>query len=81
MAPHDDQEVTAPSAATNPRAMPHALSMVYGGGAFGIVYGLGVAPGLTDAGIAVASAPALGCTSTAGCGQPRRSTPPPRPTT
>jgi len=39
----------------------HPLSMVYGGGGvYGIAYGLGVAHGLADAGIPVASAPALG---------------------
>lgn len=40
---------------------PHALSVVYGGGGvFGIAYGAGVAHGLAQAGIDVASAPALG---------------------
>jgi predicted acylesterase/phospholipase RssA len=40
---------------------PHALSVVYGGGAvFGIAYGAGVARGLAAAGLPVATAPALG---------------------
>ena len=40
---------------------PHPLSIVYGGGGvFGIAYGAGVAHGLSQAGIDVASAPALG---------------------
>jgi len=40
---------------------PHALSVVYGGGGvFGIAYGAGVAHGLAQAGIDVASARALG---------------------
>lgn len=39
----------------------HQLALVYGGGgAFGIAFGLGVAHGLRDAGIPVATAPALG---------------------
>lgn len=39
----------------------HPLSMVYGGGgAFGIGFNLGVAQGLTETGLAVATAPALG---------------------
>lgn len=39
----------------------HPLSMVYGGGGvFGIAYNVGVAHGLTAAGVAVADAPALG---------------------
>jgi NTE family protein len=42
-------------------ARPHPLAMVYGGGGvFGIAYGAGVALGLAEAGIPVASAPALG---------------------
>jgi predicted acylesterase/phospholipase RssA len=39
----------------------HRLSMVFGGGGvYGIAYGLGVAHGLSQAGIPVASAPSLG---------------------
>ncbi len=39
----------------------HPLAMVYGGGGvFGIAYGIGVAHGLAESGIPVASAPALG---------------------
>lgn len=39
----------------------HPLAMVYGGGGvFGIAYGAGVAHGLAEQGIAVASAPSLG---------------------
>lgn len=42
-------------------AVPHQLSVVYGGGGvFGIAFGLGVAHGLAAAGIDVAGAPALG---------------------
>ncbi|MEZ5179521.1 MAG: patatin-like phospholipase family protein [Acidimicrobiales bacterium] len=40
---------------------PHPLSVVYGGGGvFGIAYGLGVANGLADVGVPVATAPSLG---------------------
>jgi NTE family protein len=40
---------------------PHPLAIVYGGGGvFGIAYGAGVAHGLSQVGIDVASAPALG---------------------
>jgi predicted acylesterase/phospholipase RssA len=42
-------------------AGPHALSMIYGGGGvFGIGYCIGVAHGLAEGGIPVATAPALG---------------------
>lgn len=40
---------------------PHPLSVVYGGGGvFGIAYGLGVAHGLAEAGVPVATSPSLG---------------------
>lgn len=40
---------------------PHDLSLVYGGGGvFGIAYGAGVAHGLADAGLPVATSPSLG---------------------
>jgi predicted acylesterase/phospholipase RssA len=42
-------------------AKRHPLAMVYGGGGvFGIAYTSGVAAGLVDSGIPVASAPSLG---------------------
>jgi NTE family protein len=42
-------------------AVPHPLSVVYGGGGvFGIAYGAGVAHGLIATGVPVGSAPALG---------------------
>ena len=50
---------TQPGTVPNPPR--HALAMVYGGGGpFGIGFGAGVARGLADAGIPVATAPALG---------------------
>lgn len=62
MLPNDDDlGEPDPPPGGDVRSLPHALSMVYGGGgAFGIAYGLGVAHGLAEAGIAVADAPALG---------------------
>ncbi|MDP1807225.1 MAG: hypothetical protein Q8K72_18760, partial [Acidimicrobiales bacterium] len=57
MAPPDEDLHDPPFGFAGPRP----LSMVYGGGGvFGIAFGAGVAHGLAEAGIPVATAPALG---------------------
>jgi NTE family protein len=72
LAPRGKLEAMAPSRHTDPDAVEldgspsiveaaHPLSMVYGGGGvYGIAYGIGVALGLAERGIAVRQAPALG---------------------
>jgi NTE family protein len=63
MKPHEHSQAGNVEIDGSPRLLrgPHPLSMVYGGGGvFGIAYGAGVAHGLSDSGIPVASAPALG---------------------
>ncbi len=58
---HSDPGVVEVDGSPSVIGAPHALSMVYGGGAvFGIAYGAGVAHGLAVSGIPVSTAPALG---------------------
>lgn len=58
---HTDQANVEVDGRPSVLARPHPLSMVYGGGGvFGIAYGAGVASGLAECGIPVATAPALG---------------------
>lgn len=57
---HDDDDVDIDGSPSILEG-PHPLSMVYGGGGvFGIAFGAGVAHGLAESGIAVATAPSLG---------------------